>query len=350
VTERSYDVITIGDMCVDLIMDLGDATPQFGQVEQWVSDYFMEMGGSACIFACQSAKLGLKTGLFGRVGPDPAGALMLKRLNESGVDTRLVIEDSALKTGLGVSLCKPDGDRSILTYGGSLNAVYAGDITDNFLRLGRHLHYCSYYLQTNLQPAVPAMLRRAWELGLTVSLDTNWDPAETWDGGLRESIGQVDLFFPNENEALAITRQDRLVDALKVLHSWGRPDLVVVVKRGANGALVSTTDGQVFVPVQPVESLVDTIGAGDSFDAGFLGGWLRGQPLAECAALGNACGRASTQARGGIQGQPDWEALLLRDPRLQARDQLREGRGITLQEFREKYETELPGEDVKREA
>jgi sugar/nucleoside kinase (ribokinase family) len=137
-----------------------------------------------------------------------------------------------------------------------------------------------------------------------VSLDTNWDPAETWDGGLRESIAQADLFFPNENEALAITRQDNLESALKVLHTWGRPELVVVVKQGADGALVSANGARIEVPVSPVETLVDTIGAGDSFDAGFLAGWLRGLPLADCAALGNACGRATTQARGGIQGQP----------------------------------------------
>lgn len=303
-TEPTYDVLTIGDMCVDLIMDLGDAVPQFGQVEQWVPDYFMEMGGSACIFACQTAKLGLRTGIFGRIGPDPAGALMLKRLRESGVDTDLVIEDPSLKTGLGVALCKPDGDRSILTYGGSLNAVYPEDITDDFLRLGRHLHYCSYYLQTNLLPEIPRILARASALGLTISLDTNWDPAETWDGGLREAIGQADLFFPNENEALAITRRGDLDSALAMLHAWGQPELIVVVKRGAEGALVSAGGAQTSVPVQPVEHLVDTIGAGDSFDAGFLTGWLRGLPLADCAALGNACGRASTQARGGIQGQP----------------------------------------------
>ena len=139
---------------------------------------------------------------------------------------------------------------------------------------------------------------------MTVSLDTNWDPAETWDGGLRESIGQADLFFPNENEALAITRQADLSGVLDVLHSWGRPELVIAVKRGEQGSLVSTQGSQMEVPVIPVETLVDTIGAGDSFDAGFVTGWLHGLPVAECAALGNACGRASTQARGGIQGQP----------------------------------------------
>jgi sugar/nucleoside kinase (ribokinase family) len=174
-----------------------------------------------------------------------------------------------------------------------------------------------------------------------VSLDTNWDPAETWDGGLRESIAQADLFFPNENEALAIARQDNLESALKMLHAWGRPELVVVVKQGADGALVSYSDGRVSVPVQPVQILVDTIGAGDSFDAGFLAGWLRGLPLADCAALGNACGRASTQARGGIQGQPEWEELLLCDPRFQeriaqARDELRKGRGIHVEDLSER--------------
>ena len=146
-TEPAYDVLTIADMCVDLIMDLGDAVPQFGQVEQWVSDYLMEMGGSACIFACQTAKLGLATGICGRAGPDPAGAADAAAAERERRRHRFLIEDAALKTGLGVALTKPNGNRAILTYGGSLNAVYPADITDDFLRRGRHLHYCSYYLQ-----------------------------------------------------------------------------------------------------------------------------------------------------------------------------------------------------------
>jgi sugar/nucleoside kinase (ribokinase family) len=321
--KRIFDIITIADMCVDLIMDLGDVVPRFGQVEQWVPDYFMEMGGSACIFACQAAKLGLRTGIFGRVGPDTPGELMLRRMQESGVDTSMVLTDLSLKTGLGISLCRPDGDRSILTYAGSLNAVYPEDITDEFLLSGRHLHYCSYYLQTNLLPAAPAILQRAKALGLTVSLDTNWDPAATWNGGLRAALGVVDLFFPNEREAMAITgtnTTDAALDALLALSpSRQSPDLVgqngaptpelvwglsVAMKMGEQGAIVANRDTRMLAPVAPVDDLVDTIGAGDSFDAGFLAGWLRGLSLAECAAIGNACGRATTQARGGIMGQP----------------------------------------------
>jgi sugar/nucleoside kinase (ribokinase family) len=295
-----FDIITIGDMCVDQLVELGDTTPRFGQVEQWIPDYFLEMGGSACIFACQAAKLALRVGILGRVGADAYGELVLRRLRESGVDTRWVQVDARLKTGIGVTLCRADGDRAILTYGGSLNAVYPADLTDEFLASARHFHYCSYYLQTNLLPEIPAILRRARGLGLTISLDTNWDPQETWDGGLAESLAQADLFLPNEQEARAITGQPTVEHALDSLL---RRVPTVAVKLGERGALVGRGAERLLAPVERVEKPLDTVGAGDSFDAGFVVGWLRGLPLAECAALGNACGRATTLYHGGLQGQ-----------------------------------------------
>ncbi|MCS7220839.1 MAG: sugar kinase [Anaerolineae bacterium] len=296
-----FDVITIADACVDLIVDLGETVPQFGQVEQWVRDYFLEMGGSTCIFACQAAKLGLRVGILGRVGDDAYGRLIVQRLQESGVDTRHMRVDPGLKTGLGLALCRSNGDRAILTYGGSLHAVYPEDITDEFLRSGRHLHYGSYYLQTHLLSEAPAILRRAKELGLTVSLDTNWDPNERWDGGLEAALQHVDLFFPNEQEALVITKASSVHEALNVLLERVA---TVAIKRGAQGALVGRRGEHLVMPVEPAPQIVDTIGAGDSFDAGFLAGWLRGLPLRECARLANACGRATIQARGGLLGQP----------------------------------------------
>ncbi|MHB0856658.1 MAG: carbohydrate kinase family protein [Anaerolineae bacterium] len=300
-SDRSHDIITIGDMCVDLIVSMGDTLPRFGQVEQWVSGYLLEMGGSTCIFACQAAKLGLRTIILGRVGNDAYGELVLRRLQESGVDTRYVRVDGSLQTGLGIALVRDDGDRAILTYGGSLNAVYPSDLHDDLLCSSRHLHYGSYYLQTNLLPEVPAILRRSRALGLTVSLDTNWDPACQWEGGLLEALRYVDVFLPNEQEALAITNRDTVETALAdLLHKVP----VVAIKRGEKGALVGYGAERYAVPVEPVDHLVDAIGAGDSFDAGFLAGWLAGLPIDQCAVLGNRCGRASTQACGGIKGQP----------------------------------------------
>ena len=298
---RAYDVLTIGDMCVDLIVALGDTVPQFGQVEQWVPDYSVEMGGSTCLFACQAAKLGLRTGILGRVGDDAFGRLILQRLRSSGVDVRHVEVQPALKTGLGVALVKDDCDRATLTYGGSLNAVYPEDITDDWLREGRHLHYGSYYLQTHLLPIAPEILRRAKALGLTTSLDTNWDPDGAWGSNLQQTLAHTDLFMPNEQEALAITGVPGVAQALTRLLEQVP---VVAIKRGAQGALVGQGEVRHAVPVSPVCDPRDTIGAGDSFDAGFLAGWLAGLSLEQCAALGNRCGRATTEAYGGLAGQP----------------------------------------------
>jgi ribokinase len=300
VSRRDYDILTIGDMCVDLVVDLGRTKPLFGQAEQWVRDYTLEMGGSACIFACQAAKLGLRVAVVGRVGNDAFGQLALRRLSESGVDTRYVLVEPSLKTGLGLALCRSAGDRAILTYAGSINAVYPADLTDDLLRRARHLHYCSYYLQTNLLPAVPEIFRRARALGLSISLDSNWDPEGRWDDGLAEALLLCDLFLPNEQEALAISGASRLEDALASLAAAGA---VVAVKRGELGALVAAGAARWVAPVEPILTVADTIGAGDSFDAGFVAAWLAGHRPEVCAAVGNACGRASTQARGGIQGQ-----------------------------------------------
>jgi ribokinase len=302
---RSFDLITIGDLCVDLAFSGGDVVPAFGQVEKLVGDYVVEMGGSCAIFACQAAKLGLRVAILGRVGPDMFGDLVVHRLRECGVDTRFITVDPSLKTGLSVALSQGD-DRAILTYPGSLAAVEPGDVSDELLRSARHLHHGSYYLHTRLLSHMPAILRRARAFGLSVSLDTNWDPEEQWQRGLDDVLPLVDVFLPNDQEALRIAGAAALPDALVALHRRGAP--LVVVKQGADGALASDGDNIVRETVQPVTG-GDSIGAGDSFDAGFLSRWLRGAPLGECLRLGCACGRAVAGAVGGLSGQPRLEEL-----------------------------------------
>src|SRR5512135_2794902 len=137
---KLYDVLTFSDMCVDLILTGTDVTPQFGQVEKLIDDYTLELGGSCNIFACQCAKLGLRTAVLGRVGDDSFGRLVLQRLQENGIDTRYVIVDASRKTGLGVALCPP-GDRAIITYMGTINAVYPEDVSDEILSRTRHVHH-----------------------------------------------------------------------------------------------------------------------------------------------------------------------------------------------------------------
>lgn len=303
--ERQYDVITFGDMCVDLIVTGPDVVPRFGQVEKLVDDYVVEMGGSCCIFACQAARLGLRVGILGRVGDDGFGRLILRRLDECGVDTRHVIVDPALKTGLGIALCQGD-DRAILTYLGSLCALGPDDVADAFLAAARHLHHGSFFLHTGLRPHAPAIFRRARELGLTTSLDTNWDPDERWDSTLADVLPLTDVFMPNEQEALHVSGCSHLADAVAWLRAQGVP--IVTVKRGAHGAMVVNTQGTVECVAPPAVG-GDSVGAGDSFDAGFLAGWLRGLPLKQCLDVACHCGRSVASAIGGLQGQPTWEAV-----------------------------------------
>lgn len=296
---KLFDVITFSDMCVDLIISGAGAVPRFGQVEQLVDDYTLELGGSCNLFACQCARLGLRAAVLGRLGVDPFGELALRRLNELGVDTRHVIIDPALKTGIGVALCPP-GDRAILTYTGTIDGVYPQDITDSVLASTRHVHHASHYLHTRLQGSIAEIFQRAHRLGASTSLDTNWDPAEGWDGDVKNILRHTDLFMPNAEEALRISGRDTLAEAAMHFLGWGAR--VIVVKVGAKGARAYTEAGCVSRSVKPASG-GDSIGAGDSFDAGFLAAWLRGLPIARCLQAGNRCGRSVASHVGGLAGQ-----------------------------------------------
>jgi ribokinase len=305
-TGKEYDIITFGDMCVDLVITSADVVPRFGQVEKLVEHYELEMGGSCNIFACQAAKLGLRVGILGRVGDDNFGHLILRRLSECGVDTRHVLIDPKLKTGLGVALCQED-DRAILTYTGSLNAIFPGDVTDEFLASARHLHHGSFFLHTNLRSHIPAIFQRAHALGLTTSLDTNWDPDEKWNSTLSAALRLTDIFMPNDQEARYISRTKSVEEAIRIFRDSGIP--VTVIKQGTAGATASYT-GERYTCVLPKATGGDSIGAGDSFDAGFLTGWLYGLPIEHCLQIGSHCGREVASQTGGLRGQPDWKTVL----------------------------------------
>lgn len=314
--EKLYDIVTFGDPCVDLLLSGGDIVPRFGQVEQLVEDYTLEMGGSTCIFACQSARLGLRTGILGKVGADGFGRLILQRLHECGVDTHLMATDPSLKTGLGLALCK-DNDRAILTYLGSLNALTPADIPPSFLASARHVHHGSYFLLDQLKTGIPDILRQAKGMGLTTSLDTNWDPDEAWNGTLHQALAHTDIFFPNMQELFFITRTGKLEAGIQAIHDLGVR--VVVVKLGERGACGSDGSQIYHCEVTPVTG-GDSVGAGDSFDAGFLAGWLRGMMLPECLRLACGCGRSVAAKLGGLAGQPTWDELLVKIQDINARE------------------------------
>ena len=157
------------------------------------------------------------------------------------------------------------------------------------------------FLQKGLQAGLPALFRELRKAGMTLSLDTNDDPDDTWGGVLQELLDLVDIFLPNEDELLRMTKLSSVEEALNSLA--GRVPLIVV-KCGSRGAILQK--GSERLPIAPVSvQPVDTIGAGDSFDAGFLSAWLRGASAEESARMGNICGALSTQRPGGTEAFRD---------------------------------------------
>ena len=293
-----YDIIVPGELNPDLILTDANLEPRFGQAEVLVQDSTLTPGSSSVIFACGAARLGLKVAFIGVVGDDIFGHFMVDALNHRGVDTTHVIIDPNQKTGLTVILNRIN-DRAMLTHLGAINALRAEQIPDDLLSQARHLHIASYFLQTKLQPDVPKLFRRARDLGLTTSMDTNWDPDELWSG-VRDLLPLTNVFLPNENEAFALTGKNIVEQAAKELALDAN---VVVIKLGGDGGMAVHCNNTYNAPALSVK-VVDTVGAGDTFDAGFVYGYLQGWSLDKALKLGIICGSLSTQKSGGLQGQP----------------------------------------------
>jgi len=296
------DLLVVGDANPDVLMSGAPETPPAGQAETLVDSGTLALGGSAAIVAHGAAVLGLSTALAAMVGRDAAGDFVLDTLATAGVDISGCVRHESLPTALTVCLNRPDGDRAILTAPGCLPVFGPEHVRP--VR-ARHVHSASYFLQPRLAAALPGMLTEFRQAGASTSLDTNDDPAGEWrlSPGLTAAC---DLVLPNEAEALALAAaltgagpSPGLPAALTTLAASGP---VPVVKRGGEGAL-ALVEGALVDARGPHVTPVDTVGAGDGFDAGFLAGWLTSGDIGDALAWGCACGALSTRAAGGTGAQ-----------------------------------------------
>jgi sugar/nucleoside kinase (ribokinase family) len=287
------DIAIAGEINLDLILyGLPEQMPT--ERELLASDFTITLGSSSAILAHNLAALGSRVGFVSKVGDDSFGLLAMDRLRERGVDLTRVVHG----TKSGVTLILPHGpQRHILTYPGTISELRFSELDLEYLASARHFHMSSLFLQRELLPHVPELFRRMKSACLTTSLDTNDDPDDRWDAILDAILPHVDILLPNEREAMKMSRTDDIEAALlRLAQKVG----TVVVKMGASGA-VAIQDGQRFAaPAVPV-TVIDPVGAGDSFDAGFLHQFLRGADIAQCLAYGNLCGAFSTTACGGTE-------------------------------------------------
>ena len=292
-----FDLLIIGEINPDLILRDADIVPEFGQAEKLVEDARLTIGSSSAITACGAARLGLSVAFIGLVGDDAFGQFMLDAMQDREIDTSACLVDQQVPTGLSIILSGPT-DRAILTYPGTIPLLRADQISESLLRQARHLHLGSYFLLDSLRPELADVFSRARKQGMTTSLDTNWDPSGEWD--VEAILDYVDVFFPNENEVRLIAGEEDFAAAMDLL---AEKVPTLAVKLGAEGGLARQGNVTVTAPIIPVE-VADTTGAGDSFNAGFLYGYLNQYTLGDSLALACACGSLSTRASGGTEAQP----------------------------------------------
>jgi sugar/nucleoside kinase (ribokinase family) len=297
-----FDVTIAGELNLDLILyGLPEQLPP--ERELLAPEMMLTLGASSAIVAHNLAALGSRVGFISRIGDDPLGQIALDRLIAGGVDVSKVRRvPGPTKTGLSVILQRQPW-RTILTYPGTIFSLTFEELDFDYLASARHFHLCSFYLQRGLQPRIPELFKKLKSAGLTISLDTNDDPDDLWGRNLKEALRYVDVFLPNEREAMKAAETDDLENAIIAL-----ADLVpiVAVKLGPKGSLAQRGRERLTCPPAQV-SPVDAVGAGDSFDAGFIHEYLRGSDLQTCLITGNLAGALSTTRPGGTEAFRDRE-------------------------------------------
>ncbi len=294
-------VLVAGELNADLVMSGLPSLPVLGQ-ELLGDDFQVVLGSSSAITAARLARLGAPVDFVGLVGDDDMGRFVLKQLDQFGVGTDRVQVVAGAQTGVTISLTYPH-DRAMLTVPGVMAAFDGATITAELLAGYAHLHVSSFPLQPALQPALPGLFRLAHACGLTTSLDSGWDPDERWldNPHLPPTLAETDYFFPNEDEVRAM-----LGGAWEPVALGAKVGGTLLIKQGSRGALAVLPDsGQVAVEALPVTA-VDTTGAGDAFNAGFLYATLiEGAAIREAMTFAAACGAQAVTQVGGATNAPD---------------------------------------------
>jgi len=299
IKKKLFDAIVIGELNVDLILHQPEAFPQL-EKEILADNLTLTMGSSSAIFAANLASLGTKVAFVGKLGNDTFANLIEGSLNNANVDTRFIKRDPQLKTGVTVILTYGE-QRAMITYPGAMSYLTIADIDEKIFQKARHLHVSSFFLQKGMRKDFRGLFLNAKNSGLSTSLDPQWDPDEEWDEHLKNTLPFVDIFLPNFQEAQCISGKADPKEALRYFSQWVS---IPVIKMGTTGAMALKNDEIYFSPSYQCNA-VDAVGAGDSFNAGFVYGYLSGLPVLKCLQIANACGALSTTKPGGTDAFTD---------------------------------------------
>jgi sugar/nucleoside kinase (ribokinase family) len=301
--KKNKKVLVVGELNVDLIGTGLQTFPVLGR-EIIAQELVLTLGSSSAILACGLARLGVPVTFISKIGKDDFGKFCLQALESKKVKTDNIIRDAKLRTGLTVSLNFRD-DKAQVTYPGAIPHLYYKDIAPKIIRQNDHLHVSSFFLQDGLLSSFPQLFQDAKQLGMSTSLDPNCDNRNQWNSGIWKCLDHVDVLLLNEMEAINIAKAKSVNRALEI---FAQKVPSVVVKLGSKGSIAKSRGQIIQLPAFKMKP-VDSTGAGDSFDAGFLFGHLNNFDLRKSLTIANACGALSTQGLGGTTSQAGWDEI-----------------------------------------
>jgi len=302
--EKRFDILVVGELNVDLILNDIEKFPEIGK-EVLAHGMTLTLGSSSAIFASNISSLGARAAFLGKIGRDKFGEVVIECLQANHVDVSMIRTDENTGTGATIILNVQE-DRANTTYPGAMDLLTLDDISEEDLSKARHLHFSSYFLQPGMWNDLGKLFRMARRLGLTTSFDMQWDPKETWKLDMADVLPQVNVFLPNEKELMFLTGKSDLNEAIESAMKYTD---ILVIKRGNKGSMVVSGGRVSDLPPFLNKNVVDAIGAGDSFNAGFIYKYIQGKETKECQWFGNLTGAVSTTAAGGTAAFRDMEAF-----------------------------------------
>lgn len=301
--KKKWDVYVYGDVNIDIIIPNVSHFPAPGQEDEVpVMETFV--GGGAALFALGIGKLGLKPVFQGEAGNDCYGGFIRQTFKEGNVDDSLLKTDGPMKTGISLSFTN-EKDRSFLTFRGTNEKLCIEEVDLVQVKQAAHIHVTGYAGEANHDSYLKFLKEVKAQTQATVSFDVGWDPTGKWNPEIYLLFPYIDVLFMNQTEAANYSRKE---DAGEAAKDFAAHCKLAVIKMGRRGSLAARGNNLYRASSYPVNA-VDTTGAGDSFNAGFIYGFLRGKSLEECLKCGNGCGALSVTALGGNTGFPDEKRL-----------------------------------------
>ncbi len=301
---KKWDVFIYGDVNVDIVIPGVEHFPLPGQ-EDVVDAMNTYVGGGAALFALGLGKLGLNPVFQGTVGDDCYGKFIWEEFRKTNTDCSLLRFSKSGHTGITLSFTNKK-ERSFLTCRGTNSEIDLDSVNLKQVQKAGHIHVTGYAGSSNHLKYLN-LLKNVKEIkGITISLDVGWDDTDEWYPGIYELFPYIDVLFMNETEAVHYGKKINAGEAAEDFSGYCK---CAVVKLGKKGAL-ACSGGKVSQADSYQVAAVDTTGAGDAFNAGFIYGFLKEKDITECLKFGNGCGALSVTKLGGNTGFPAEDELL----------------------------------------